>query len=223
MSIAGVVELRKPPADAAEATVDGLLEQRAELEAELSRLAAVGRTQAEAEARLASLAGEEAAINAAEAAAWDHWAAAPDKPLPEPLSRRREALEAQRRLAANDCQAAVRAGQALKPKIDALTAKLQATNDAIFSLRLKDALAEAVETNAKVHQTVETLREHVVRVYGLDDALTKLNAQYQFHAAKSEAICQVRIEFDKLKQPPFSYNQSDIAVYGEAWLRKLVP
>jgi hypothetical protein len=213
-----IVDFASPPGDV---TIEALLERQVGLEAELKRLAAVDKTRINAESLMAELDAEQAALDAAERTSWATWAQAAEGDPPKPQAKRRDELETRRRLTANDLSAALRAGQAVKPRIDALIAELQAIGDLIFAKRVAATIPEAREANARLHQSVDLVRADALRLYGLDHALAELGIKFQNDEPKAAAIASARRDFETIRQPPFAYTQADVIEASAAWLADL--
>jgi len=212
---------RPPPTEPPNPLAD-LVERRERLQAELGRLAAVGQARADAQAKLAAIGSEAAAIDAEDAAAWAQWAQEAQGEPPRPLSERRQDLERRRILAASEVASAVLGASAVEPRIAALHVEIAEVSEAIFVARLDIALARARQIHVEFTETAAKLRDQAARLNGFENMLIELRGSpMRDRAGIAAALQHTATVFSELKQPPLGRDASTLAKYTAEWKRGL--
>jgi hypothetical protein len=181
----------------------GLLERRAELEAEIRIVSAPEATRSAAAASLAKAEAELAALDAAERSAWLSWSENPASEQPTPRHDERRQLEQRRALAAADLRGASAACEAVEHRINAINAALKLNQREMLRLKIDDLLAEAKDINDAAHVRAAELRLNLQRLYGVSRAFDEEIAAAASRGDREllDIFAQAQTQFETLKQP----------------------
>lgn len=200
--------------------VDDLLVERERIANELQRLGIVDAPVVAAEALVAAVDRDTAALNSAEREVWLAWAAKPDGNAPAPKKDERRALAMRRAEAAGDLDSARVAAAAIAPRRTQLNAELNRIGRELFLRKIRQAVDEGIRLNAEAHAIVEQIREPLARVAALRSALiscvnTQENAGAQ--GAAHEALKGAE-RLDALPLPNVSFDGGTLNRYVAEWM-----
>jgi hypothetical protein len=200
-----------------------LFAERERISTELTRLAIVDKPVAEAEAAVAAIDREVAALDAFERAAWLAWAGAPDGEAPELKTPERSAFAKCRAEAAANLDAARIASAAVTPRRTALNIELSRIGRDIFRAMLTDCIGEAVQLNSEAHAIVEKIRDPLSRVAALRSALLTLSSA-KSNAGEKALEHELILGANKIAElplPQVSYDAETLNKHTAEWLEKL--
>jgi hypothetical protein len=214
---AKVVPLRN---DSDGSAFEDLLDERDRIVNELQRLSVVDAPVIAAEAVVAEVDRDTAALAAAERDAWQKWAETPDGNALAPKKDERRALAMRRAEAAGDLDSARVAAAAIAPRRTLLNAELNRIGRELFLRKIRQAVDEGIRLNAEAHAIVEQIRAPLTRVAALRSALiscanTQENAGAQgpAHAALKGAET-----LDALLLPNVSFDGGTLNRYVAEWM-----
>jgi hypothetical protein len=168
MTAANIVPLARPESNESPDAVAELAAERERIAAELSCLAAaVDGPRIAAEAALAKIDGELAALNDADNAAWRAWARDQEGESPTARTEERRALATRRIEALADLDGTKIAVAATAPRLNELNGEIRRLDHLVFAAKLRGAVEEARRFDTEAHERAKAVGEPLAHVISL--------------------------------------------------------